>query len=207
MNTNKYFKILTEDIHSVVIATVDNKGLPSTRVIDIMLYDNNGIYFLTAKGKVFYQQLMAKGYVSLSGLTAGKDSMSKKAISISGSVRNISSEKLSEIFETNLYMQSIYPTEESRTALDVFCIYKGQGEFFDLSTQPITRGSFVFGGTKEQKYGYFITYDCKSCGKCLEKCPQQSITVGKPYEINQDHCLRCGNCLDVCPEHAIIRLK
>lgn len=36
--------------------------------MDRMLYDGNGIYFLTAKGKNFYTQLMEQKYVSLSAI-------------------------------------------------------------------------------------------------------------------------------------------
>lgn len=60
-----YLKILTEDIHSADIATPDKNGRPITRIIDIMFYDDQGIYFLTAKGKEFYRQLMEQKYISL----------------------------------------------------------------------------------------------------------------------------------------------
>lgn len=205
MDAKKYFEILVEEIHSVVVATIDENGLPCTRVIDIMLYDDEGLYFLTAKGKAFYKQLTAKPYVSLSGMTAGPDSMAKKAISISGAVRNIGSEKLDEIFEKNKYMAEIYATAESRTALEVFCLYKGQGDYFDLSTKPITRGSFSFGGQKLQAFGYYITDDCNGCGLCVAKCPQNCIDEGSPFVIQQEHCLHCGNCFEVCPENAVLR--
>lgn len=46
-----YLKYLVEEIHTTVMATVDNKGLPVTCAIDIMDYDDTGLYFLTAKGK------------------------------------------------------------------------------------------------------------------------------------------------------------
>jgi len=140
-------------------------------------------------------------------MSVGKDTMHKKAISITGSVRNIGSEKLNEIFKKNTYMQSIYPSEKSRKALEVFCLYKGRGEYFDLSTQPITRASFVFGGQEKQQFGYFITEDCKACGNCLKACPQHCIEPGQTYKIIQEHCLHCGNCLDVCPEQAVIKLS
>ena len=205
METKEYFSFLVDEIHSVVVATSDKKGLPTTRVIDMMLFDDEGIYFLTAKGKVFYEQLMYKSYVSLSGMTAGAGTMVKKAISISGAVRNIGSDKLDEIFKKNKYMSEIYATAESRTALEVFCLYKGQGEYFDLSTKPITRGSFSFGGQKLQAFGYYITNNCNSCGLCLAKCPQNCIYNGIPFEIKQEHCLHCGNCYEVCPENAVIK--
>lgn len=59
----------------------------------MMLCDEKGVYFITAKGKAFYTQLMGQKYVSVS---ATKD---KRTISLRGFVKNIGSEKLDEIFE------------------------------------------------------------------------------------------------------------
>lgn len=50
------------------------------------------------------------------------------------------------LFEKNPYMEKIYPDEGSRSALTVFEIYEGNGEWFDLSKSPIERASFSFGG-------------------------------------------------------------
>ena len=36
-----------EQIHSTTIATIGSDGYPQTRIIDMMLYDENGIYFIT----------------------------------------------------------------------------------------------------------------------------------------------------------------
>ena len=57
METKDYLRILKEEIHSTVIATVDKEGKPVTRVIDIMLADEDSLYFITAKGKAFYPSL------------------------------------------------------------------------------------------------------------------------------------------------------
>ena len=48
-----YLQSLVEDIHSTTIATIGADGHPQTRVIDMMLYDEQGVYFLTARGKAF----------------------------------------------------------------------------------------------------------------------------------------------------------
>ena len=48
-----YLKYLVQEIHSTIVATVDKNGLPVTCAIDIMDYNENGLYFLTAKGKGF----------------------------------------------------------------------------------------------------------------------------------------------------------
>ncbi len=204
METQDYLKILAEEIHSVVVATVDERGLPATRVIDIMLYDKNGIYFLTARGKAFYRQLKAKPYLSLSGMSGGRETMSRRVVSLSGAVKNTGSRRLNEIFEKNPYMYEIYPAEESRKALEVFCLYKGQGEYFDLSTKPISRRGFTVGKTFQTERSYRITAPCSGCGACLPSCPQNCIETGSPYRIIQENCLHCGNCYEICPENAIL---
>ena len=103
----KYLKILVEDIHSTTVATIGADGHPKTRVIDIMLYDEKGVYFLTAKGKVFYEQLMEQQYIAIS---ATKDKM---AISLRGKIKNIGYEKLDAIFEkTNICKKYIQMIQE-----------------------------------------------------------------------------------------------
>ena len=66
MTKQDYLELLVENIHSTTIATIGADGHPQTRVIDMMLYDEQGVYFLTAKGKAFYAQLMEQGYIALS---------------------------------------------------------------------------------------------------------------------------------------------
>ena len=56
---NQYIKMLVEDIHSVIVATVDEKGHPVTRAIDLMLEDGNTFYFLTLKIKIYFSPILA----------------------------------------------------------------------------------------------------------------------------------------------------
>ena len=51
METKEYLKYIVEEIHTTIVATVDDEGLPVTAAIDMMDYDNDSLYFLTAKGK------------------------------------------------------------------------------------------------------------------------------------------------------------
>ena len=63
--------------------------------------------------------------------------------------------KLKEVFEQNPYMAEIYPQDESRTALEVFQVAEGTGEFFDLSVKPLVI---------QQEH-------CLHCGNCMAACP------------------------------------
>lgn len=209
MQAADYLKILRDEIHSAVFATIDENGLPDARVIDIMLADTASLYFITAKGKEFYRQLMEQKFAAISGMTDGKNSLEKKAVSVRGKIRNIGKEKLEEVFAENPYMHEIYPSMESRNALEVFQMYEGQGEYFDLSVKPIYRETFYLGGnhdTHTDAHGFYITENCNQCGKCLPECPQGCIgIIDGTVTIHQSHCLHCGRCYEICPAKAILK--
>lgn len=199
-----YLKVLVEEIHSTVVATIEKNGHPVTRCIDMMLYDESTVYFLTAKGKNFYEELMSQKYASLSAV---KD---KRCISLAGTVQNIGKEKLDEIFEKSVYMQKIYPGN-TREALEVFKFTDGLGNFFDISDPShVTRGLFSLGKSDSDSQrvnsGYFVQkLSCIGCKKCLSVCPQKCIdfsTEGKA-KIDQNRCLHCGRCFAACPVKAI----
>lgn len=205
MTAKDYLRYVVDEIHTTVVATVDNEGLPVTAAIDMMDADDSGLYFLTAKGKGFYDRLKKREYLALTAMK-GDDTMSSVAVSIRGKVRELGYEKIPMLFEKNPYMRNIYPTEESMKALTVFQIYEGTGEWFDLSKKPIERDSFIFGDAEKREEGYFITDACIGCGSCVSVCPQNCIlTDSIPYVILQEHCLHCGNCLTVCPVGAVER--
>ena len=198
MTRNDYLKLLVEDIHSTTVATIGADGHPQTRVIDMMLWDENGVYFLTAKGKAFYSQLMEQGFIALS---ATKDKIS---ISLRGKIKNIGRCKLDEIFEKNTYMQSIYPGD-TRAALEVFCLYEASGEYFDISDPSrVTRDGIVIGRAETAQAGYFAGQDCIGCKLCYSVCPQKCIDITKtPVVIDQSRCLHCGRCAETCPKQTI----
>ena len=206
MTASEILQILQRDIHTTVFATVDEKGLPQTCVIDLMLSDEDGLYFLTARGKSFYDRLTARPFAAISGMK-GEDTLSTFAISVRGHVRSIGSERLEEIFEKNPYMAKIYPTARSRDALEVFQLYRGEGEFFDLRQQPPFRQNFSFGGEKTPPIGYRIDRDtCIGCPVCRSVCPAGCISADVPRVIDESHCLHCGNCLRICPVKAVTKL-
>lgn len=204
MNTIDYLRILQKEIHSTVVATNAKDGQPVARVIDMMLYDENGLYFLTGRGKEFYEQLMEQKFIALSGMTDGDGTMNKKSISLRGKVRSIGKEKMDEIFKENPYMAEIYPDPENRDPIEVFQIYEATGELFDLSTKPVTRERFTLGEAMLDIHGYYISDRCRGCKICYSKCPQKCIDITKkPLVIDQEHCAHCGNCQTFCPFGAV----
>ena len=198
MEAKNYLKYIVDEIHTVIVATVDSEGLPVTAAIDMMDADNSSLYL--------YDRLSDRRFLAFTAMK-GEDTMSRVAVSVRGKVRELGHEKISELFEKNQYMYQIYPTAESRKALTVFQIYEGTGEWFDLSKKPIERASFSFGAKTDEMKGYFITDDCIGCGRCVEVCPQDCIIQEIiPYVIEHKHCLHCGNCLTVCPVGAVERV-
>ena len=205
METKDYLNYVVHEIHRTIVATVDDEGLPVTAAIDMMDCDDNSLYFLTAKGKGFYDRLVKRQFLAFTAMK-GEDTMSTVAVSIRGKVRELGYDRILELFEKNPYMHQIYPTEESMKALTVFQIYEGSGEWFDLSRKPIERASFTFGGADKKAEGYFITDSCIGCGSCVAVCPQDCIRQDSiPFRIEQEHCLHCGNCMTACPVGAVVR--
>ena len=187
-----YLRYIVDELHSVVSATVDGEGRPVTCAIDIMDSDETGLYFLTARGKKFYERLKANGNIAFTAVK-GRDTLSSVAVSVQGKAKELGSALIPALFEKNPYMNEIYPTESSRSALTVFKIYEGSGEYFDL-------------GAEEQRGGYFVTDRCIGCRLCFSKCPQKCIDITrKPAVIAQEHCLHCGSCFEICPARAIER--
>lgn len=205
MKTTDYLRFIAHEIHTTVVATVDEQGLPVTCAIDIMDSDENSLYFLTAKGKSFYKRLKKQGYIALTGIK-GENTMTSVAVSLRGKVLELDTQNAKALFDKNPYMYEIYPAEESRSAIRVFQLYEGTGEWFDLSKKPIERTNFSFGDAEEIGEGYYVTDKCIGCKLCYSKCPQKCIDISmKPVVINQIHCLHCGNCFEICPMRAIVK--
>ena len=137
------FERIVRDIHTTVVATTDDDGLPHTSVIDMMDYDEGGLYFLTNVGKPFYERLTRHGYLSLSA-TDGKPTMECTAVTLAGQVREVGAGKLAELMEKNPYMYELYPTEERRATLRAFQISRGSGNLYEMAVKPPKQTFFEF---------------------------------------------------------------
>lgn len=184
------------EIKSVAFATSEN-NVPSVRIADVMLVEEDKIYFTTARGKSFYRELIKNPYVSLVGMN--KD---YKTVRVSGPVKMVGREWVDKIFEANPMMNDLYAGEK-RDILDAFCIYEGAGDIFDLSVLPPQRSRFSFGGKESVPFAFKINNNCIACGICKDACPEDAIMEGEPYTIKEEICLECGRCYEKCPSGAI----
>lgn len=181
-----------------VLSTVDENGNSQSRIIDIMHIDEDTIYFLTARGKNVYKEIINHPQISYVNL---KDN---KSVRINGIAKKLDNQKkwIDLMFEENHFMNNVYPGE-SRYILEPFKVVSGEMEYFDLTQKPIFRQTFKINTDIITKKGYIITEKCIQCGLCAEKCPQKVITEGTPYKISQNNCLHCGICYENCPVKAI----
>lgn len=199
-NVNTCLEIL-RNIKDVSFATVDEKGIPHNRIIDVMMVEDGKLFFCTSRGKNFYRQLEHNGVVAIVGMNS-----KYQTVRLTGKAKKLNNQKkwIDKIFEENNSMNDVYPGE-SRYILEPFCISDGEVEIFDLGISPIYRESFALGNGPVNPKGFFISQECIECDTCAIGCPQKCISSGEPYVINQSNCLHCGYCFEHCPVKAIIR--
>lgn len=189
-------------IRDLSFATVDEDGLPSVRIIDVMAVTPNRLYFLAPRGKAFHADVMREGYVAIVGQTPDY-----RTCRLRGTVVRPPDDEqhvlVDALFELNPGMEIIYPSDK-RYICEVFYIADGEGEYFDLGQKPIFRKSFSIGKGGRKPKTYLITDRCIECGACQKACPEECIEVGSPYVIDQAHCIRCGLCVEACPADAIV---
>lgn len=49
----------------------------------------------------------------------------------------------------------------------------------------------------------FKKSECIRCGKCLELCKQQALSLNNSFFIDRERCIQCGECTQVCPTQAL----
>lgn len=182
-------------------ATVDQYGKPQIRNISAIHYEQQSMYFFTARGKAFCEELLSDGNVQILGYTKYKE-----MIRLSAKAEKVPDHEQKKwmdiIFEEQPYLSNVYPGNTREIGI-VFRIENAEIEYFNLGVNPIFRESYIIGNAGITEKGYYISQDCIGCGICAKNCPQRCIVSGRPYQIMQEHCLHCGSCFEKCPVGAV----
>lgn len=72
---------------------------------------------------------------------------------------------------------------------------------FPWTKSVVINHSFNKFATDDRKYRF--TEKCISCGKCVETCPLQNITLDDGHPKWHGHCTMCMGCYHLCPVNAI----
>ena len=125
--TEKYIEKILTETPNVTISTVDENNRPYSRIVQLLMREGDKLYFLTEKGKRFYEQLIRNPYVSITGFKGF-------SINIQGKVRTCGREVIDKALEKNEYVaNNVLPNEEMRQQAEIFELYEGEGEYIDLS--------------------------------------------------------------------------
>ena len=188
----------------LAFATVDEHSAPQVRNISAIHYEQDAIYFFTARGKNFCHELQADGRVQILGYT-----MYKEMIRLSGRAVPVDNQQewINTIFAEQPFLENVYPGETRDIGI-IFTIRDMEIEYFSLGMNPIFRESYTLGAGNITPKGYKITDACIGCGICAAGCPQKAIKqeTSYCYRIEMEHCLHCGRCAEQCPAKAIRKL-
>ena len=187
MTTLEILHVLQSEIHSTVFATLDSQGLPQTCVIDLMLADENGLYFLTAKGKSFYERLMARPFVALSGMKGRRHPLHGGDLPAGGRPEHWDRSG----WARSLNRTPIWPrsTPRRRAGRPWRC-FRSTGARGSTSTCPSCRPSgrvSPSAGRRVHETGYRITRgECIGCQGCRSVCPAGCISGTIPRVIDAE---------------------
>ncbi|MBQ3370757.1 MAG: pyridoxamine 5'-phosphate oxidase family protein [Mogibacterium sp.] len=145
MEAKECLRAIAEDLKTCVIATIDEDNKPVTAVIDIMDHDENGLYFLTGKGKGLYNRLQHCPYVAVT-LTKGSLDTEYLAVSLRGHAVEAGPDRLPVLFEKNPFMYKLYPDSSKweDAGLTVFNIDTGSVEWLTMSGPKMNREIITF---------------------------------------------------------------
>ena len=137
----------------LAFATTDAGGNPQVRNISAIHYEPDAMYFFTARGKDFCQELLTDGRVQILGYTRFKEMirLSARAVPVAEDQQK---HWMDVIFQEQPYLSNVYPGTTREIGI-VFAIRQG----------CITPGQ-----------PYKIAQEhCLHCGNCREHCPVSAV--------------------------------
>ena len=131
MEINDIMRILKEDMKVAIFATVDEHLQPHARPAHIGVANEQGVFFMTSPKTNFYKQLKHNPKIAITAFS--EDDYLVQVIRIEGTVRELGKESLQEVLAGNPYVEQVYPGEETRSVVQVFHLYEGEGFYHSLT--------------------------------------------------------------------------
>lgn len=121
-----------------------------------------------------------------------------------GIAREITEDEVLEILKRSADKGMILQTSFSK-ASEIICSCHAEG-------CGILQAAKAFGGSATKNISnYRMEQDqeiCISCGKCVERCPMQALTMNEENKpVADSSCVSCGQCVSVCPVDAKVLVK
>lgn len=133
MSHTQYLEFLEKEIGASVFSTADENGKVHSRIINVGVGNEQGVFFMTAPTTDFYAQLQDNQNIAIVGKLVNDEGF--RVIRIEGEVRPLGKDKLEEILADNPYAQDVYPNEEERESVQAFQVYKGKGNYHHLQNK------------------------------------------------------------------------
>ena len=177
----------------LAFATVDRNGAPQVRNISAIHYEPDGIYFFTARGKDFCQELLSDGRVQILGYTRYKE-MIRLSARAEAAPEEEQKMWIDRIFEEQPYLANVYPGGSREIGI-VFVIRKARIEYFNLGVRPIFRESYQIGEENTDRSiavtkGFWSGEDSIGCGSSREEFPQVGNRPGQTVDVHMQRCLQ-----------------
>ena len=117
-------------VGTLSFATVDRNGKPQIRCVSAIHYENNAMYFFTARGKNFCRELLENNSVQVLAHTKFNE-----MIRLSGKTvpapDNEQEKWIDIIFSEQPYLSNVYPDNTRKIGI-VFCVKNAEIEYFNL---------------------------------------------------------------------------
>lgn len=129
-------------------ATVGLDGMPQVRCISAIHYEQNTLYFFTARGKDFCKELLHDGQVQILAYTRYKEMIRISARAVPAAEAE-QKNYIDLIFQEQPYLENVYPGKTREIGI-VFVVRDMQIEYFNLGVNPIFREQYLVGKGKNK---------------------------------------------------------